>query len=369
MRDPKDFLRAVRAVTGEGTHGHHDADLREVAFHIQNCLDMGAVSYHYINRLELELQRICKVNHAIAVSSGTAAIEVALRSLGVGPGDKVAVPSMTFVGSVNPILYVGAEPVFVDGDEYGMDVADLEIKIKENANKIKAVIAVDLFGHPADMIEICRTAWDLGRIPVIEDAAEALGSELQKKPCGSLGRIGTLSFNNNKIVTTGGGGAVLMNEGAAAAGIRHMVTTARVQHPWLIEHDVIGWNYRMPNICAALGYSQLVDLDRSVKAKRALALAYAESFEELAPWAKIVGELPGAHSNYWLTCAKVPTRQDRDMILEMLQFHAIYARAAFTPMHRLPMFRKYGGEFPFTDEAADRLICLPSGLAVGRRFL
>ena len=234
----------------------------------------------------------CEVKYAVAMVNGTAALEVALRVVGVDPGSEVLMPSLTFVATANAVSYLGAVPHFVDVEDQSLGIdSDALLRHlkksvdrlvqgffnKETGRRISAIVPVHVFGHPAAMDDLNAVA-DTFDLPVIEDAAEALGSQYKQKHCGSLGHAAAFSFNGNKILTTGGGGAVVTNDGKISDLARHLSSTAKLVHPWEFEHDSVGYNYRMPNLNAALGVSQLMDLPTRIASKRTLAAAYECAF-------------------------------------------------------------------------------------------
>jgi pyridoxal phosphate-dependent aminotransferase EpsN len=305
--------------------------------------------------------------YSVALSSGTAALHLALLVLGVGPGDTVICPTLTFAASANPICYCGAEPVFVDCEPrtWNMDPDLLELELQERAaagTLPKAVIVVHLYGQCAEMqpiLEVCHRY----AIPLIEDAAEALGATYQGRPAGSMGQLSFFSFNGNKIITTSGGGMLLADTAAWIEKARYLSTQARepVVH---YEHKEVGYNYRLSNVLAGLGLTQLEDLDRRIVVKRAHFEAYREA----------LGALPGVDfmpitdpdaANYWLTCLTVDPEQSgtsRDAIIAALEAANIEARPLWKPLHMQPVFKdceSIGGECAET--LFTNGLCLPSG--------
>ena len=277
---------------------HRDADiaLHEPRFNTQaeklvlECVRSTYVSSvgKYVQDFEAELAAVCEVKHAVAMVNGTAALEVALRVVGVDPGSEVLMPSLTFIATANAVSHLHAVPHFVDVEDESLGIdSDALLRHlkqigrqtsggffnKETGRRISAIVPVHVFGHPAAMDELNAVASTFD-LPVIEDAAEALGSQYKQKQCGSLGHAGAFSFNGNKILTTGGGGAVVTNDGKIADLARHLSSTAKLAHPWKFEHDSVGYNYRMPNLNAALGVSQLMDLTTRIASKRTLCGRY-----------------------------------------------------------------------------------------------
>jgi len=305
---------------------------------------------------------------AAALSSGTAALHLALIIAGVQPGDYVICQSMTFCASANPIRYVGAEPVFVDSEPetWNMDPEALKEAIAfclKQGKKPAAIIPVHLYGMPARMNEILELARQY-EIPVIEDAAEALGSTYMGKPCGGLGDMGILSFNGNKIITTSGGGALVSNRPEDAARARFLSTQAREAAPHY-QHEVIGYNYRMSNICAGIGRGQMEVLAERVAQRRANHNFYREALADL-PGMRFLVEPEGFFSNFWLTTVLVDPSLSggitREQIRLELERYNIESRPLWKPMHLQPV---YEGTPYFGGDVAARLfengLCLPSG--------
>lgn len=358
--------------------GHHDAHItaQDAAFVADALIDFG--SHQYVKLFENELKARCEVQHVCAVSSGTCALQLALLAAGVKPGDEVIVPSLTFAGTANAICNVGAVPHFVDSDLYGMKPYYLQRHLHEyiigrrSPRKITAMIAVHVLGFPCDM-EALRTVADRFSLTLVEDAAQALGSTLQGRPCGSLGHVSILSFNNNKTVTTNGGGAVLSRNPWIVDQAKKLATTARVPHRWLIEHDAIAFNYRMGDINAALGLSQLRRLETILARKADLFRAYSRGLHGLRS-VELVDNNAARNRvwNHWLNAIKinratvdaVSLEDERDALLLDLHTRGIFARCLSTPLHRLPQFKNFPRSdimMPMADDAWRRTICLPSG--------
>jgi dTDP-4-amino-4,6-dideoxygalactose transaminase len=321
-----------------------------------------------VDGLEQDLVAYTNSKHAAALSSGTSAIHLSLIMLGVGPGDFVLCQSFTFSASANPIVYQGAIPVFIDSekDTWNMSPVYLEQAILEliaKGQKPKAMIPVHLYGLPAKMEEIMSIASKY-EIPVIEDAAEALGSSIDGKACGTFGQLGVLSFNGNKIITTSGGGALISESEEHINKARFLATQARDSAPHY-QHSHIGYNYRMSNICAGIGRGQMLVLNDRVNQRRSNFEFYKNSFANVEG-ISFVNELPGSYANRWLTCILVDplktggkTREDIRIDLEK---ENIECRPLWKPMHLQPIFEKY----PFYgDGTSEKLfeqgLCLPSG--------
>lgn len=321
----------------------------------------------HVDGFEKELAAYTGVKEAAALSSGTAAIHLALIILGVKAGDEVICQSFTFSASANPIVYQGAIPVFVDSepDTWNMSPDFLRIAIKDRlakGKKPKAIIPVHLYGMPAKMKEIMAIANEFD-IPVIEDAAEALGSSINQQPCGSFGQLGVLSFNGNKIITTSGGGALLSDNKSHIKMARFLATQARDSAPHY-QHSVIGYNYRMSNVCAAIGRGQLEVLPLRIEQRRNNFSFYQNALKEIKG-ISFLGEPDTYFSNRWLTTILVNSTiagKSREDIRGHLEQLNIESRPLWKPMHLQPVFESY----PFYgDGLSEQLfsdgLCLPSG--------
>ncbi len=381
-------LEAIPKVVGSSSK-EHPIGLHEPDFHgtqawayVKDCLDTGWVSTagSWVSRFEQQLCAITGASHAVAVSNGTVALRLALHLVGVGPGDEVLLPPLSFVATANAVAHLGAIPHFVDVEPNALSLcpaalADrLEVVAerragrvvnKESGRRIAAILPVHVFGHPAEVDQLRAVAddWDL---PMVEDAAEALASWRHGTHCGLFGEVGTLSFNGNKLITTGAGGALLTNDAALANKARHLSTTAKQPHPWAFEHDAVGWNDRLPNLNAALGVAQLEDLERRLRAKRRLAQRYAQAFDGLKG-VELVAEPPGCRSNHWLVSLRLTTRYpdiaqaQRLQILESAHANGLHLRPIWTPLHRLPMYQACpAGTLAIAESQALRLLNLPS---------
>lgn len=320
----------------------------------------------HVDAFEAEASRVVGVAHAAALSSGTAALHLAMRLFGVGPGDEVLCSSFTFSASANPIVYEGARPVFVDCDaSWTIDPNLLEDELRSAAaagRRPKALVAVDLYGQTCDYGAIEVLCEKYG-VALVEDAAEALGATCGGRGAGSFGRMGVLSFNGNKIITTSGGGMLLSDDGELIRKARFLATQARDAAPHY-QHAQIGFNYRMSNVLAALGRGQLATLGERVAARRANFEAYRAALGDL-PGIGFMPEAPWGVSNRWLTCITVEpkafgaTREDVRLALEA---ENIEARPVWKPMHLQPVFagcRALGGRV--SEEIFEKGLCLPSG--------
>jgi dTDP-4-amino-4,6-dideoxygalactose transaminase len=325
-----------------------------------------------VDAFEIGLQNQTKSSHVAALSSGTSAIHLALILLGVNPGDKVFCQSFTFSASANPIAYQGATPVFIDSeyDTWNMDPYLLKTALeeaKENGELPKAIIPVHLYGMPAKISEIISIAKEFG-IPVIEDAAEALGSNINDKQCGSFGEFGVLSFNGNKIITTSSGGALLSENAEMIEKARFLATQARDSAPHY-QHSHIGYNYRMSNILAGIGRGQLEVLNNRVEARRKnfeKYFMYFSNYNNVGFNIKFQSEPFGYYSNRWLTCILINPKYNngltRDVVRLALEEENIESRPLWKPMHRQPIFIKSKSYLNgISDELFDFGLCLPSG--------
>jgi pyridoxal phosphate-dependent aminotransferase EpsN len=325
----------------------------------------------HVTAFEKEVAAYAGVKAALAVSSGTAAIHLALRWLGVGSGDMVFCSSLTFIGSVNPILYLGAIPVFIDAepDSWNMSPVALEKAFEwaqETGVRPKAVVVVDLYGQSADydsLLEICNRYG----VPVVEDAAEAMGSTYKGKACGTFGRFGVYSFNGNKIITTSGGGMLLSDDEEALDKALFWATQARDKAPWY-QHSEIGYNYRMSNIVAGIGRGQLTVLDDRVKARREVFGRYKEALGD-NPGVGFMPEASYGQANRWLTVMTLDSTQTSItpmQVIKALEAENIEARPVWKPMHMQPLFADcmyftHGENESVSDRLFGRGVCLPSG--------
>ena len=350
--------------------------------YVNEAIDSTYVSSvgQFVNRFELDLAAYTGSQQAVATVNGTAALHVALVTCGVGNGDLVITQSLTFVATCNAIRYCGADPVFVDVDAHTLGLSPMAMRqwLDEHAfiddqgqcrhtdsmRAIKAALPMHTFGHPADLdglVAVCRD-WQL---VLIEDAAESLGSFYKGQHTGTVGALGTLSFNGNKTITTGGGGAVLASSLALGARVKHLTTTAKQAHAYDFVHDELAFNYRMPNINAALGCAQLEQLTGFIKTKRELAMAY-KAFLANSDW-QFIDEPEACCSNFWLNAVLCENRYQRDALLNHLHSHGILSRPSWTPMHLLPMYAFcVRGALPQTEHLFDTLVNLPSGVPAAR---
>ena len=345
---------------------------------VKDCLDGGWVSSvgKYVDRFEAQVAELCGVDHGVAVVNGTAALQIALQVVGVRPGDEVMMQAFTFVATANAASHAGAVPHFIDvaPGTLGLDPNALRARLDQVAQKrgsdvynletgrrIGAILPMHTFGHAVDMDALLKVA-DAWGLPVVEDAAEALGSRYRGRSCGGLGRVAAISFNGNKIVTTGGGGALVTDDRDLARRAKHLTTTAKVPHQWAFDHDEVGYNYRMPNLNAALGCAQLDQLSERLEKKRRLAQSYIDVFAD-CPLGQIFKAPEFSKSNYWLNTFILDPQYAgaRDVVLARLNDEGIMARPAWTPMHQLPMYREAPQtELPVSEDLFSRIINIPS---------
>jgi perosamine synthetase len=315
--------------------------------YVKECLDTGWVSSvgRFVDRFERMLAERSDVPCAVATVNGTAALHACFLLAGVQAGDEVILPSLTFVATANAVSYCGAIPHFVDAsmETLGMDPVRLERYLatiaerrgdvwvnRKTGRAIRAIAPMHTFGHPVDLDPVVELCQSLG-IFLVEDAAEAIGSLYKGRPVGRAGRIAALSFNGNKTVTTGGGGAILTSDRRLGEAAKHLTTTARLKHGWRFDHDQIGYNYRLPNINAALGCAQLEQLDGFVARKRSLAQRYVTAFAGV-PGVRFFVEPSFATSNYWLNAIFLDSliAKDRDAVLTATNDAGLQTRPAWT---------------------------------------
>jgi perosamine synthetase len=380
------IVAAVRGLLGEA---QEPLALHEPEFagrewdYVKDCLDTGWVSSvgAYVDRIEREIADFTGCKHAIATSNGTSALHTCLLLAGVDAGDEVLVPTLTFIATANAVSYIRAVPHFVESEtvSLGVDAGKLDAHLRQTAQivdgecinrftgaRIKALVVMHVFGHPSDLDALVDLAqrW---KLVLIEDAAESLGSYYHGRHTGNFGRISALSFNGNKIVTTGGGGAILTNDGELARRAKHLTTTARLPDRWNFLHDEVGYNYRMPNINAALGCAQLERLPAMLQRKRQLAERYRQAFATFDGF-RFLSEPPGTSSNYWLNAIVLDQNLAacRDNVLGALNDAGYGSRPVWTLMHRLPMYKDCPRmALDVAEQMEAGLINLPSSARLG----
>ncbi|MGD0024844.1 MAG: LegC family aminotransferase [Xanthobacteraceae bacterium] len=356
--------------------------------YVKECIDTGWVSSvgSYVDRFERDLAAYTGAKHVVATVNGTAALHLCLKLVGVEPGDEVVIPTLTFVATANAVAYCGAVPHFADVSlpALGIDPRKLDRHLadiletrggrkvnRQTGRPVSAVIVMHTFGHPAE-IERLAEVCDGAGLPLIEDAAESLGSTWRGRHCGTFGAVAALSFNGNKVVTTGGGGAVMTADAEVGRRAKHLSTTAKLPHPWLYAHDEVGYNYRLPNINAALGCAQLECLEARVAEKRRLAAAYDAAFAG-SNRISFLREPAGSRSNYWLAAILLDPAENlrsRDAVLERLNAAGYTARPTWTLMHKLVPYANCPRAADLsTAETVERtLINLPSSPRLGRNL-
>lgn len=330
--------------------------------YVLDCIESSWISSNgaYIERFEAAFAEFCGTRHAIAVCNGTVALHVALLALGIGPGDEVIVPTLTFVATPNAVSYCGARPVFIDSepDTWNLDVRQLESKI---TSRTKAIIPVHLFGHPVDMGPLLEVA-ARHNLFVIEDAAEAHGAEYKGQRVGGLGHIGTFSFYGNKIITTGEGGMIVTNDDALARRMRQLKGQGQdfEKRYWF---PILGYNYRMTNIQAAIGLAQLEKVDWHMQRRRENAQWYQELLGQQT-MLRLQPEKPWAKNAYWMNSVVLDEKfpLTRDETMNALHERGVETRPFFYPMHSLPMYQDHaaGQTFPVAERVAARGFNLPS---------
>jgi perosamine synthetase len=372
-------LAAIRHVVGERRAALHEPRFAGNEWvYLKECLASTFVSSvgPFVDRFEAELANYTGARHVVAVVNGTAGLHVALQLAGVRPGDEVLVPTLSFAATANAVIYCGAVPHFVDSatGTLGIDPGRLrEYLLTTTARRagqwintrtgrvIRAVVPMHTFGHPVEMDEILAIGRDFD-IAVVEDAAEAVGSYYNGRHAGTMGLVGVLSFNGNKTITTGGGGAIMTNSEALAHHARHLTTTARIRHEWEYSHDQVGYNYRMPNLNAAVGCAQLEQLPALLEAKRLLFERYRQAFARLSA-VELVAEPPGCRSNYWLQTLRLRhgDRGQRDAILSATNAVGLNTRPVWTLLHTLPHFQQCPRmDLPVAEALEASVVNLPS---------
>lgn len=329
----------------------------------------------YVDRFEIMMSQISQTSKAIAIVNGTCALQVALRLAGVKSGDEVITQALTFVATANAIAYNNAEPVFLDVDQDTMGLSPVAVEAfleefgdlreegcfnKKTNKRIAACVPMHTFGFPVhldELLKICAK-WN---ILVIEDAAESLGSEYKGKHTGGFGEFGIFSFNGNKIVTCGGGGVIVTNNIALGARAKHLTTTAKKPHPYEYVHDELGYNFRMPNLNAALACAQLEQLPVFLNAKRNLAAEYAAFFPKEG--IRFRTELPETKANYWLMCIELENKKERDTFLKETNDSKVMTRPIWALMFRSPMYSHCYRDSQLNAEyLEERIVNIPSSV-------
>ncbi len=330
----------------------------------------------YVNRFEEMMCEITGAKHCIAIVNGTNALHMALLLANVVENDEVLSQSLTFIATCNAISYIGAKPLFIDIDKDTLGMSpkalaaflDAEAELRSDGfaynkhtnKRIKACVPMHTFGLPCRIDEIATICKDWNII-LVEDAAESLGSYYKEKHTGMFGAMGTFSFNGNKTVTCGGGGAIITDDDDLAKRAKHLTTQAKVAHPWAFVHDEIGYNYRMPNLNAALACAQLEQLDNYIENKRELALLYHNFFNTQG--VNFVGEIADAKANYWLNTILLDNLDEREAFLAFANSNGVMSRPVWELMHRLSMFKDaQKADLSNSEYIVDRLVNIPSSV-------
>jgi len=347
--------------------------------YINDCIDSTFVSSvgAYVDRFEKEFANYVGSRYAIATVNGTAALHVSLVLMGVEKDDEVITQPLTFIATCNAITYCGARAVFVDVDKetLGLSPDALQKFLNENAeikenrciNKttgkvIKACVPMHTFGHPCK-IDAIKAICDTWHIALIEDAAESLGSYYKGQHTGTFGKVGAFSFNGNKIITSGGGGVIVTDDEALAKKAKHITTTAKVPHKWEFVHDEVGFNYRLPNLNAALLVAQLEQVTYFLENKRELAKQYEDFFDSLSiPFIK---EPKDSKSSYWLNAILLENKEQRDLFLDYSNSHGVMTRPIWTLMNKLEMFKRCQcGDLSNAVYLEERIVNIPSSVRI-----
>lgn len=329
----------------------------------------------YVDKFEIMIAKLSKTQKAVAVVNGTSALQVALRLAGVQKEDEVLTQALTFIATINAIIYNGASPVFLDVDLDTMGLSPKSVQAfledfgeiregvcfnKKTNKKIAACMPMHTFGFPIhldELIIVCNK-WN---IPIVEDAAEAIGSEYKGKPTGSFGKLGVYSFNGNKIVTSGGGGAIVTNDLELGIMAKHLTTTAKVPHPYEYVHDEIGYNFRMPNLNAALACAQLEQLDSFIQNKRALALEYDKFFKSKG--IKFRTELSNTKVNYWLMCVELDNKRERDALLKETNENKVMTRPIWQLIFKSSVYSNFQRDTQLNAiYLEERIVNIPSSI-------
>lgn len=387
MSNKFDINKIVEALQGtlpKGPIALHEPNFQKNEWeYVKDCIDTRWVSSvgKYVDRFEEMLKEYTGVEQAVAVVNGTAALHICLKLIGVETNDEVLIPALTFIATANAVMYCNAVPHFVDCsldtlgidpiklESYLLEIADIrgnECYNKQTGRRIKALIPMHTFGHPVDLDRFLEISQRF-HIELVEDAAESLGSFYKGRHTGNWGRVSALSFNGNKVVTTGGGGAILTNDKNLGEMAKHLTTTAKIRHQWAFIHDQVGYNYRLPNINAALGCAQLESLPLFVEQKRRLAETYRDVF------AKMEGvifftEPPFAKSNYWLNTLLLDETFAcfRDELLEVSNKAGIMTRPVWSLLHELPMYRQCPKmDLTISINLEKRIVNIPSSSFLG----
>ena len=383
---PSDLRGAFEKFPFQGSEGLHTPELGDLEkTYLSDCIDSGFVSSvgAYVDRFESELASFSGASFAVATSSGTTALHVALLAAEVKPGDLVLVPAITFVATANAVAHCGAKAVALDVEEesMGLDPKGLSEFLESQTTPgpdgtrlhtvsgaaVRVAIAVHVLGHPCDIVAIAEVCERFG-VLLLEDSAESMGSFVDGVHTGLFGFAGIFSFNGNKTITTGGGGCVVTNSPVVAQRVRHLATTARIPHPFEFDHDVVGFNYRMPNINAALGCAQLERLPGLLSAHKDIYEVYRRHFAEVES-VEVVSQREGRRSNYWLQAIRLRRggREARDAVISLGAQLGIPLRPLWKPIPLVEAYRDgLHKEIPVATAIYDSVVCLPSSPAILR---
>lgn len=371
------FVHEVKKMYGKDFVPLHEPTFndKEVEY-VTDCVKTGWVSSvgAYVTKFEEELAKFVGVKRAVAVVNGTAALHIALKVAGVKADDEVLIPSLTFIATANAVSYCQAVPHFVDVheetlgvdpfklDTYLREISEVrngELFNKQTNRRIKALVPMHTFGHAVHLDELVELA-EKYHLVLVEDAAESLGTYYKGKHTGSFGKVNAMSFNGNKIITTGGGGAILTDNEAMADYAKHLTTTAKVPHKWEYVHDEIGYNYRMPNINAALGCAQLEKMAKFLVQKKQLAVKYEALLQDVAG-VELFKQPVHSESNYWLQTLVLDKSLNRDEVLGFLNEQGVLSRPIWQPMHELVMFEECPSmDLTVTDRLKKRIVNISS---------
>lgn len=375
----ENVVEAIKSVVGPNPVALHEPSFDgNESEYLKECLDSTFVSSvgKFVDQFEAELANYTGAKYAVSLVNGTAALHIALKLAGVQAGDEVLLPALTFVATANAVAYCDAIPHFVDSEEstFGIDGNKLREYLlgltsqesgkcvnKNTGRIISALVPMHTFGHPSDLETLLSISHDFN-IALVEDAAESLGSFYGGQHTGTFGLLGALSFNGNKIITTGGGGAILTNNLDLARHAKHLTTTAKIRHAWEFRHDEIGYNYRMPNLNAALGCAQLEMLPSKVKAKRDLFGRYQNAFADVKGIELFI-ESENCQSNYWLHTLLLNENQsdNRDLILEATNDAGIMTRPVWALLNELTPFKDFpSADLTTSQSLSRRIINIPS---------
>ena len=373
------FVSALRGVTGGPAAGLHEPVFSgNEKKYLADCIDSGFVSSvgEYVTRFENELAGFTGASRAVAVTNGTTALHLALVAIGVKPGNEVLVPAMSFIATANAVVHAGAVPHFVDVSEetWGLGPQELAtylrtIAVKRNGflvnretgRTISAVVPMHTLGHPVDMHGLISVAEEFGLV-VVEDAAESLGSRIGEEHTGLMGNLGVFSFNGNKTITTGGGGAIVTNDEELANHVKHLSSTARVPHRFEFDHDEVAYNYRMPNINAALGVAQMEQLPGILANQRQLYELYENVFGDVDAFA-IKGEHVGTSSNFWLQALRIKSGSglERNDLIGAALDAQLAVRPLWKPLNTVRAHAASpSAHTPVAHDLYERVVCLPS---------